>query len=190
MNKPSSLRLALQFGAYSGVASFIFFVLTFFAGYNPLGQSSWLSLWVPVLFVTMGMKQYKNIDCKGYLPYGEAVRVGLRISIATAFVFASCVYIFGSTAVGNSFVEMFKIDTLEQFEASKAVWGQELYEKNITSLNIVNLTIISFSLALFKIVGGLFISFIIAAFVKNSNVSFVNEEEIEESNITSTEQNQ
>ncbi len=172
MNQPPVLKTALNFGAMSGLASFAMFLLLYYTGFNPLGQISWVGVWIPVVFIVLGTKHYRDHEGLGYISYWQGFRVGFLTASCGAFLFALMVWSF-ATVIDAQIVERFKQESLmylEQTEQlSKSMFGEAIYDASVENIEKITTGTISAQEFWDKTFGGLIISLITAAFLRKNN---------------------
>ena len=89
MQSPPVLKTALNYGALSGLVSFIVFLILYWMNFNPLGPSSWLGAWVPIIFMVLATRHYRNYENGGFLMYWNGFRISFLTACAAAFVFGA-----------------------------------------------------------------------------------------------------
>jgi len=161
----------MMYGAFSGLASFILAIVLYMLNKNPLGPVSWLGFWIPILFLVIGIQHHRDKDLGGYISYGRGVGTGVLITLFLSIVF--CVLIYGfATFIGTDILEGFKQDTFEGLEKAKPYMGDTLYEQAVEETE--KLTVGGMVLGEFqrKILGGIIMSLIIAAFMRKQKSIF------------------
>jgi hypothetical protein len=166
---PSTLKTALNYGVLSGAGSFIFFLVLYASGVNPLGNSSWLGAWIPPLFMALAGIHYRNIENKGIVSYWQAFRIGFLTSSAGALLFAAMTWIF-ITVWDPAILEQHKQELLAASELTEGVMsefmGESAYEQSIENISNMDLYDLVMNDAFSKMIGGLVVAFITAAFVR------------------------
>ena len=157
-------RVQLNNGSIAGVASFVFFLLFHYAGFNPFGAISYIVLWLPFLFSYFTIKTIRDEQMEGYISYGQAfVKSGMMI-----FVWASLsgmlVYLFGFL-VDDSWVEIFINQSLKDLEPAAEFLGEDLIESAVKAIEESTVFSLAWSDFQTKALGGLVVSFIMAAFL-------------------------
>jgi len=173
-----SLKIPLNYGSLAGMVAFAAFLFYYFVlGQNPLGDVSWLSSIIPIIFVYLGVKKYRDEEREGYIDFGFAFTAGLLISFTYATLFAMLVYLFG-WSISSEFVDMHineSIEALEKVEElTRSLLGDDNFEEDYENTykdnynNIINSTagIIVWGDARVKMMGGAIVSLIVAAIVK------------------------
>ena len=130
------LKTSLNYGALSGIACFAGFLLLYFAGANPLGNSSWLLSWIPVAIICMATKNYRENELEGFISYGQAWNIGALTGIAGALLYALFMYIF-LKVYDQALVDNFKAENISQLESMEdqlnGVFGSSLYDTALES---------------------------------------------------------
>lgn len=89
--KTSLLQFTLTYGAILGVISIIISVLMYILGYMPTSFSRMflvliISLVVTIVFLSAGMKNYRDKVLGGSITYGQAFLVGLCIVVVSSII--------------------------------------------------------------------------------------------------------
>lgn len=179
MDTSPQLRTAMMYGAFSGISSFLVFIIIYMIGKNPLGMFSWLAFWIPILFIILGIQNYRDKELGGYIGYGRALGTGVLITLFLAILFSVLSYAF-LTFIGTDILEVHKLEMIEGMEKAKQYMGDTLYETGLEEID--SMTIGKMALGDFqnKIIGGVFVSLFIAAFLRKRKPLF--EEQITLSN--------
>jgi hypothetical protein len=155
-------KTAVNYGAMSGLASFIVFLALYFKGVNPLGTASWLGAWIPIVFIILSTKFYRNHCLEGFITYGQGMKIGLWTSFAAALLFSLLVYIF-VTAIDGNVIQLYKNEMQSGLEETKFMFSKQLYDEGMESIEKLNGTTIAYNDFFMKMIGGLIISFITSA---------------------------
>ncbi len=116
--KASVKKVALSYGLYLGLASIALSVITYVMGVH-LERPWWasvLGILIMILFVVYGIKAFKK-DNGGFLSLGEAIKVGLAISLIAGILGVVYNYIFMNFIEPdtiNQMLEMTREQMLEQ----------------------------------------------------------------------------
>lgn len=169
MHSPPVIRTALNFGALNGLGLFTMFLLLYYSGINALVPTSWHTSWVPILFMILGTRYYRNAENHGFISYWQGFRVSFLTASCGAFVFATLAWIFGSYIDGNV-LEEFKQRSLEAVEMTegmmKSMVGESAYEQYIEDISEVQMSDVVIGDFNNKIIGGLIASLVVAAFLR------------------------
>lgn len=89
--KTTLLQHTLTYGAILGIVSIIISLVLYIAGYMPVSIKSTiltalLSIAVTIIFVSYGMKMYRDKILNGSISYGQAFVVGLLIIIFSSLL--------------------------------------------------------------------------------------------------------
>jgi len=147
------------------------FVLLFFMNKNPLGAWGWLSVWIPIVAIILGTKAHRDKDLDGYVSYSRALGTGMLVALSGGFVFEVLAFAF-TTLTGDKLIIMYLEDSAEKLTMAQAFLSPEMYEKAMTALDeLKNNHARALSQVLsgdffWKVVGGFFVSLIIAAVFK------------------------
>lgn len=162
MNPNPFVRTILNYGALSGLASFAVFLALYYKGMNPMGAASWMGAWIPVVFICLATKRYRDDYNEGFLTYGQGFKTGLMTTFAASLLFALLVYIF-ATLIDHSMLEMYKTEMRNGMEETKFIFSDEMYERGLESIEKLTITTLAYNDFFMKMLGGLVVSLITAA---------------------------
>jgi hypothetical protein len=89
--KPSLLQFTLTYGAILGIVSIIISLIMYISGYMPINfkrilLTTVISLAVTIVFVSAGMKSYRDKVLDGTISYGQALVVGILIVVFSSLL--------------------------------------------------------------------------------------------------------
>lgn len=155
-------RTALNYGAMSGIGTFLVFLALYFRGVNPLGSASWLGAWIPIVFISISTKYYRDRILGGFITYWQGFRTGLLTGVCSSLLFALAVFIFVklfSPEILDAFKEMEK----QGWEASKEVFSDEIYEMGMEEVEKITIGKMAYGIFLRTMIGTALVSFVTAA---------------------------
>ncbi|MFI5220132.1 MAG: DUF4199 domain-containing protein [Bacteroidia bacterium] len=155
-------RTALNFGAMSGISSFGLFLILYVKGINPLGPSSWLGAWIPVVFICIATRYYRDRILGGFITYWQGFRTGMLTAICGSFLFALFIYSFAKI-YGTDIVELFKNDAIQGMEDAKYILGDDLYDQGMESLEKITIGTMASNDFFTKMLGAVLVCLITAA---------------------------
>ena len=106
------LKLQFNYGSIAGFSAFLFFLLYVNCGLNPLGNISWLGAWIPILFIYLCIKKYRDEELEGFISYKESLSIGIVVSFVYASLFGMMLYAYG-TFINADFLELHKNEALD-----------------------------------------------------------------------------
>jgi hypothetical protein len=169
MQSPPVLKTALNYGALSGLVSFLVFLILYWMNFNPLGPSSWLGAWVPVLFMVLATRHYRNYENGGFLLYWNGFRISFLTSCSAALVFGALSWFFVSYIDGE-ILDRFKQESLEAMELTegmmKSIMGESAFDQSVQSITNMEMLEVTSGDIFNKMLGGLLCAFIVAAFFR------------------------
>lgn len=171
MNTNPLLRTTLNYGALSGIASFIVFLAIYFKGMNPLGSVSWIGAWIPIVFICLSTKFYRDHYLSGFMTYGQAMKTGLLTALAASFLFVLLIYIF-ATVIDASIIEQYKNEMRSGMEETKFMFSREMFEQGMESIEKLTMATISYNDFFMKMIGALLVSLITAAVYRKQPAEF------------------
>jgi hypothetical protein len=128
-------KVVLRYGAYAGVAEFVFFVLTWLViditrvEHKLQGAIGYVAIICPMIFVYFGIRYYRDRVNDGNLTFMQALKVGLLIVIIPTISFAiiETVYVL---YIEPKFYENISLYDIEQYRKtlSAAAFAVKLKE--------------------------------------------------------------
>jgi hypothetical protein len=168
---PPIMRTALNIGALYGLSSFAFFLFMYYAGFNALGASAWLGMWIPVVFTIWSIRYYRDHECGGYVSYWRAFRTGLLTIMCGALLSALLLYLFGLIGAPD-LLDNYKEQMLKGLEETEdlmtRLFSDNVYDMMIDNINKTTMSSIASSDFFNKCCGGIILSLIAAAFLKRN----------------------
>ncbi len=175
MNNQSIYKTALKYGTITGLGNFVFFLLIYFMGKNPLGNWSWLGAWISILLIILGSKEHRNLDLGGYMTYGRGLGMGTLITVFGALLFGVLLYSFGNFI--DAGLAQMQIDEFYQgMEQAKKYLSEDKYSKimetfeaNKSDFNMSKIAISNFEI---KVLGGFIVSLVTAGILSKKRPMF------------------
>jgi hypothetical protein len=148
----------------SGLSLFLVFVLLYFAGFNPLGGISWISAWIPLLFIVLATKLIRDQVLGGYITFGVAFRTGIITVFFSSLLFALLIYVFGNM-FDSGLVQMYRDEILKGADEARILLSEKMIDQVIEEAEKVTLTSIAMNDFTAKMTGGIILSLITSAFL-------------------------
>ncbi len=175
MNNQALLKTSIKYGTILGLGNFIIFLVVYFIGKNPLGNWSWIGLWIPILLIILGTKEHRNSDLGGYITYGRGLGIGMLITLFGALLFSVVLVSFGQF-IDASLPQMQIDEFYAGMEQAKKFLSEEKYDKIMSTFeaNKAEFTMTKIAISNFevKLVGGLIISLITSGFISKKRPFF------------------
>ncbi len=168
-NKPTQMKVAMNYGAILGLALVALGILFYLTGWNRSMTSGlqWINYLVQILLIVMGIKYYRDSVQGGFISYGRALGTGTLISLFAAIIISVYMYIY-ITYMDPTFMEFIASQQEEQLYAQgfsdEQVERSMEMARNFTSPNMM--LIMAFLGTTFI---GFIMSLIISIFLKKEN---------------------
>ena len=114
-------KIVIRFGIYSSVTICVLFLLAWFLGdgldYSTQEIIGYASMVVSLCFVFLGIKHFRDKENNGFVSFGQALLIGILISLmaALAFGFLDLIYI---EYINPEFMEEYYSRNLADLKAS------------------------------------------------------------------------
>lgn len=175
MNNNPYLKTSMQFGAYSGLSSFMFFMILYFVNSNPLGNKGWLGFWIPILFIFLGTKFHRDKVLDNQISYGQAFGLGALIALCASLLYALLVFLFGTVA-DPSIVDNYKAEAMQGMEEARKYLSSEkllsAMDEAASKIEEMKIGELAQSIFLNGLIGGALVSLISSAILKKKKPLF------------------
>ena len=161
----NQIRIQLNYGTIAGLLTFAAFLVFYFAGYNPLGAIKWLSLVFPIVLILMGVRKVRDAEFDGILSFRKGLSIGWFITMIYASLVGMLIYLYGML-ISDEFCQLHISETVAGLETAREILGSEQVDEAIQQMKDSTLADIAFGDFSSKMLGGLFISLIIAAILR------------------------
>lgn len=167
------LRIILNYGSAAGTAAFVLFLAYYYMGFNPFGNISWLSAWIPIVAIYLAVKKFRDQYNEGLLSYGIAFSTSIFIALIYGTLFAMLAYLFG-TAIDGGFVTLYKNEAIESIELMQNILSMDeaLASEMAQEIDKASAGTIIFGDLQSKFLGSLIVSLVIAAILRKNPPMF------------------
>ncbi len=157
--KASIKNIALTYGVLLALFSIIVSVITYITGNHlqPKWYVSVISLLVSVYVIVLAIKKYKTGN-EGFLSLGEAIKVGLAVSVISGILIAIYNYIFMTVIEPDMVNQIMEISREEMIESNPNMPEEQME----MALNMSQKFMQPWIMSTFAILGSLFTGFIIS----------------------------
>jgi len=125
--KASLKKIALNYGLLLGLASIALSVITYVMGVH-LERPWWtsvLGILIMVVFIVYGLKAFKQ-DNGGFLSLGEAIKVGLAISVIAGILGALYNFLFVTVIEPDFVTQMLEVTREQMIEQNPSMTEEQL----------------------------------------------------------------
>ena len=172
MKNAPTLKTAMNYGAISGIVTFLFLMVLLAMGVNPLGPASWVCSWVPIVFIVKATIYYRDHENGGSLNYVGGLQIGFMTEFFGGLLLTLLIYLVGKVGSPNLFSDyisdsLAKIQREDVRKLTEQIIGEATYEKSIESLQNLTFSAFLYSEFLWKTFGGFLISLFTALIFKH-----------------------
>lgn len=165
-------KAILNAGSIAGLVSYGLFLVYFYLfNANPLGPIKWLGIWVPAVFMYIGIKKYREQESEGFIKYGPAFLAGFFFSFIYASLSAMLIYLH-AMALDASYVDVFIMDNLKTLGETKEqllmVFDRDQYEEMLNQIKGMTPGQLALSDFQSKLIGSAIMALIIAGILKKN----------------------
>lgn len=160
----SKSSTVFTYGLYLGVASIAFSLITFYGGMMGNTYFGYLAYLIPIIFIFLGLKFYKEKENGGILRYGQGVGLGVLISLVGGVVSSIFTYVYFVFIDPSKHTEMLAVIQEKQLEAG--VPSAQLEQMDGVMSTMMSPTSLSLIGIISAVFGGLIIALIVSAILK------------------------
>lgn len=169
-------KIALKYGLYGALIGLIFYFLLLFSGNSPWGSSSWMGSWIPGITAYFAIKTYKEDNQQDSFAFSQL----FRFSFSTIFfqaLFVNLLTLIVATVLNANTIEIYKAEMTQNAEQLKAMISVDMYNQLQVELQNITPSILAFWDFIYKLIGGLIVSLILAKSLKSNKPIFDNPHE-------------
>ena len=160
-------KIQLNYGTIAGLVGFVFFLIYYIFDADPFGLISWVSFWVPALFMYLGTKNFRDKLANGYISYWQAFFSCLLIAMVQASLVNMLVYLFG-IVVDHSFVQLHINETLAYYDKYASRIPKDKMKQIVDKIKGITLSKLVIGDFVNKVVGGIIVALILAGVLKKN----------------------
>ncbi|MDP3312524.1 DUF4199 domain-containing protein [Lutibacter sp.] len=155
----TSKQVMINYGLMLGFASILFHVVLYAMGkiYDPHWSVAIIGITLSIVFIVLGIKLVKETN-EGILSLGEAIKIGLGISLISAIVYIIYLAVFTSFIEPEYFTRMAEVQHQKMLENYPQMSDEQLDAANAMTEKMSGLGMT----VAFTLIGSLFIGFIIS----------------------------
>lgn len=169
-------KIALKYGLYGALIGLIFYLLLLFSGNSPWGSSSWMGSWIPGVTAYFAVKTFKEESQQESFVFSQL----FRLSFSTIFfqaVFVNILTLVVATVLNTNALEIYKAEMAQNAEQLKAMISVDMYNQLQIELQNISQSVLAFWDFIYKLIGGLIVSLILARSLKSNKPIFDNQHE-------------
>jgi hypothetical protein len=166
----------LNGGSLAGAVAFGFFLLVYYLlGMNPFGGIKLFGIIIPIAFMYLALKRYREEEGEGYLKFGQGLVAGIIFTFVYSSLSAMMVYLFG-VFIDGGFLELFIQDNLEALGQSKeqviSFLGKDTYEEMVNEFQQFTVGGLALSDFQSKTMGSFIVALILSAILQKKPPTF------------------
>ena len=90
METRSQTKVAMQYGLMLGVAGSLVYLIFYFMNADPGSRlPTWIGYLLMIVFITLGIKSYRDQDLAGYISYGKSLGTGVLVGLFSGIILAA-----------------------------------------------------------------------------------------------------
>lgn len=167
MNQSPLIRITLHYGVLSGLTYFVFYLLLYLTGMNVFGMAGFLGIWIPVVFIILATRNYRESQPGIQLRYGQAFAAGVFTTLFSSSLFGLCYYLLG-TLYATDLLDLYRAQAELSLEEGKSILSENMMELAMEGIENTTMSSLSFSESFNKLLWGGMVSLITAAFLRGN----------------------
>lgn len=167
-------KTTLKYGLYGALIGLVFFLLLSFSGNSPWGSASWMGSWIPGITAYFAIKTYKDDSEEDSFSFSEL----FKISLSTIFfqaLFVNILTLSSAIILKTDALEIYRAEMAQNADQLKAMISSEMYNQLQTELQNISYNTLAFWDFIYKLIGGLLVSLILAGTLRKNKRIFENQ---------------
>lgn len=169
-------KISFKYGLYGALIGLIFYLLLLFSGNSPWGSSSWMGSWIPGVTAYFAIKTFKEDNDQEDFTFSKLFRIGFATIFSQA-MFVNILTIIVATVLNTNAIEIYKAEMAQNAEQLKTMISVDMYNQLQTELKNISQSVLAFWDFIYKLIGGLIVSLILARSLKSNKPIFDNPHE-------------
>ena len=169
-------KISFKYGLYGALIGLIFYLLLLFSGNSPWGSASWMGSWIPGITAYFAIKTFKEDTDQEDFTFSKLFRIGFATIFFQA-MFVNILTIIVATVLNTNAIEIYKAEMAQNAEQLKTMISVDMYNQLQTELKNISQSVLAFWDFIYKLIGGLIVSLILARTLKKNKLIFDNRHE-------------
>ncbi|MBI2280143.1 MAG: DUF4199 domain-containing protein [Bacteroidetes bacterium] len=169
-------KISFKYGLYGALIGLVFYLLLLFSGNSPWGSESWMGSWIPGITAYFAIKTFKEDTQQDSFTFSQL----FRLSFSTIFfqaMFVNILSLIAASILNTNAIETYKAEMTQNAEQLKTMISVDMYNQLQTELQNISQSVLAFWDFIYKLIGGLIVSLILARSLKSNKPIFDNQHE-------------
>jgi hypothetical protein len=164
------IRISARYGTVGGILAFVLLIILFYLGRHPLVTSPFLDFRILLfgIFIYFTLKEFRDYEQDGVLFFAQAMIGGLTVIMIMTAITSILLHVFGMLEKDfvqtyieqvTTYLKSFSKEDIERI-------GQEIYERNLTSLPTTNMAQLTQIYFVHGLVIGFFVNIILSVILR------------------------
>lgn len=163
-------KTAITYGFYGAILGVVFYMLLVFSGNSPWGSASWMGSWIPGISAYFALKTFRQETNQENFKFSKLFRTSITTIFFQAFMVNIITVLLANILQTNS-LEIYRAEMLQNAEQMKSLVSEKMFEQLLIELKNISYSTLAFWDFIYKIMGGLIVSLILAGiFIKNKPI--------------------
>ena len=169
-------KISFKYGLYGALIGLIFYLLLLFSGNSPWGSASWMGSWIPGITAYFAIKTFKKNAEQDDFTFSQLFRIGFSAIFFQA-MFVNILTLVVATVLNTNAIEIYKAEMTQNAEQLKEMISVNMYNQLQIELQNISQSVLAFWDFIYKLIGGLIVSLILARTFKKNKPIFDNQHE-------------
>lgn len=169
--KMNIIKFSANYGSIAGLACFGLFILFALLGLNPFNGWNIFTAIIPIFFIYLAVRTFRDKENSGYINFGTGFRVSLFVTFFYSSLFAVLIFMY-LQFVSPDLVNETKRITMENMEKLESKISSEMYDKMIEGVENMNAAQIAWGRYWNNLIWGVIIGLILSGILKKDKNIF------------------
>ncbi len=163
----------IKYGLYGALLGFVVLILLLVSGNSPWSSASWMGCWIPGITAYYVLKLQAEENQNTNILFLEVFKKSMSVIFYQALFFTVISILF--TAIFNTgALDLYQAEMLQNAEQIKLLMGDEMFDKVVSELENISYPSLAFWDFVYKLIGGVIVSLILASIFKKNKPIFEN----------------